>query len=162
MYVKNGFLYALSCTLFFRRRLWDEGVLTCNPSFKAAGDADLVLRLLGAGCICRHIPIYFSLFGVDGKNLTVSMSDRRLHETAQLRKTYGAIPLRIIRRLIMSGRYLERFFRGCYGKENLVYAYTVNEIPEYITKRCSGIGSRFTFERSIGQVAASAKDGIME
>lgn len=162
VYVKNGFLYALSCTLFFRRRLIGDGRLTFDPAFKNAGDADLVLRLLRDGHICRHIPAYLSLFGVDNDNLTVSLGDNMARETGQLRKTYGGAPLRFLQHLIMGGRYVERFLRGCYRKENLVYRYAINEAPEYVTKTCSGVGSRFTFKRAMRKLAASSKSPSAE
>ena len=74
-YVRNGFLYAMSCKSFFRRRLLDAGLLHLDPSFRNAADADMILRLLSAE-IFVHVPAYFSLFGVDGNNLTVAPGTR--------------------------------------------------------------------------------------
>ena len=65
IYVQNDFLYAISCTIFFRRSLFDEGVLNFNSDYKNAGDLDLMLKIL---CMNKKIHFenkYFSLFGVD-------------------------------------------------------------------------------------------------
>ena len=45
-YVKHDFLYAISCTIFFRRTLFDEGLMEFNPKLKNAGDLDLILGIL--------------------------------------------------------------------------------------------------------------------
>ena len=46
IYVQNDFLYAISCTIFFRRSLFDEGILNFNSNYKCAGDLDLILKIL--------------------------------------------------------------------------------------------------------------------
>ena len=72
IYVQNDFLYAISCTIFFRRSLFDEGVLNFNSDYKNAGDLDLMLKIL---CMNKKIHFenkYFSLFGVDGNNLSIT------------------------------------------------------------------------------------------
>ncbi len=47
-YVLVSHLYGLSCAMFFRRRVWDAGI-RFDSSYRSAGDADWVVRVLRAG-----------------------------------------------------------------------------------------------------------------
>ncbi len=69
-WVAASHLYALSCTLFFRRRLFAEGC-RFDVSYRAIGDMDLILRLLRAGRRFLHLPRYLAAFTLTGKNLTL-------------------------------------------------------------------------------------------
>ena len=83
-YVKNGFLYALSCSLFFRSRLVQKGWLKFDTSYRLAGDFDLMLRLLAQGARCRHVSRYYALFGITGDNL--SMNPRMEQEGEEIKR----------------------------------------------------------------------------
>ena len=41
--IVNSFLNLQSCTLFFRRSLWDRGLLRLDSQYRYAADKDLVL-----------------------------------------------------------------------------------------------------------------------
>src|ERR1700722_4755740 len=47
IYVKNSFLYVLSCAAFFRRSLFDRGLLRFDTQYRFSGDMDLRLRFGG-------------------------------------------------------------------------------------------------------------------
>jgi glycosyltransferase involved in cell wall biosynthesis len=149
-YVKNGFLYALSCSVFFHRRLWDEGLLRFDPAFRLAGDADLVLRLLAAGRRFIKIRGYLGLFGVDGGNLSVVQAERMEAEGRLVRERHRACASALGRRAVLACRHLERIVHGCYRPDTVDYAFALNERPDYRHIRASRIGGRFSYDKQAG------------
>lgn len=150
IYVQNGFLYAASCTLFFRRKLWDQGLLNFDESYRYAGDGDLVLRLLHHGVKFYHAGKYFALFGVDGKNLSTSPNVAAERKSIYIK--YRALPFSVLRKSVMFARYAERLFAGCYRKSLVNYSYALNEIPEYKFYKNIKIGFRSPFARFINPI----------
>lgn len=146
IYVANGFLYALSCSTFFRRTLWDSGLLKLDTQYRYSADIDLVLRLLSAGVRFGHMDDFLALFGVEeGRNL--SFRPEMALETAAIQKRYGALPLRVMRAFIMGARYAERMFRGCYRLVPVSYRYAMDEKPMYYEYNNPELGFRFTYSR---------------
>lgn len=146
LYVKNGFLYAMSCTTFYRRTLLDRGLLTLDTSYRYSADGDLVLRLLSEGIRFGHINEYLSLFGVEpGRNLSFhpAMKD----EIESLFKKYGGFSAAWMRRSVMLLRYAERLVLGCYLPRPVDYAYALDEIPTYKRITVRRLGFRFTYNR---------------
>jgi glycosyltransferase involved in cell wall biosynthesis len=72
-------LYSLTCATFFRRRLLETG-LSFNPSYRVAGDAEWMARVLTAGVRVGHIKAYLAAFTDDGQNLGLSVENQREHE----------------------------------------------------------------------------------
>lgn len=135
-YITNSFLNAFSCTTFFRRRLFDEGVLPLDIRYRYAADMDLMLRLLKSGTRHHKLDTYLSVFTVDGTNL--SCHPGMLDETNAIQQRYGAFRSPFLRRLITTGRYIERLFAGSYRKVDVSYAFAQDERPTYRTV----VGSR--------------------
>lgn len=130
-YITNGHLYAASCTLFYRRRLWNEGTLWLNTKYKYCADEDLVLRLLDSAKKIRHISEYLSLFQViPGENL--SSHEAMYLEHADVVKKHGFVPNRIRQATLMSIRRIERLVRACYTDRRLEYKYTTDESGDFI------------------------------
>jgi Predicted glycosyltransferases len=69
IFIKTSHLYVLTCTLFLRRKVIDEG-FRFDPQLKVWGDADFVLRLLERGHRFDHINEYLSIFTWTGKNMS--------------------------------------------------------------------------------------------
>ncbi len=90
-YISNSFLNAYSCTMFFRKKLFDGGLLRLDDRFKYASDMDMVLRLLDQGTNYIHINQYLSLFTFDGNNL--SCSPKMLLETTEIQKNMEPLVL---------------------------------------------------------------------
>ena len=123
-YLQRGPLYALSCTLFFRRSLFERGLLHFNPDLRAVADADLVIRLMDAGVRFLHIPRYLGLFGVGAANLSMSSTGR--DETALLHHACGTGgPL--VNLLARSMRVAEKAIAGSYRREHLEYEFCTDE-----------------------------------
>ncbi len=138
-YIANTFLNAYSCTIFFRRRLWDSGVLPLDTSFRYAADMDLILRLLSLGSTYSKLPEYLSAFTMDGTNL--SCHPRMIEETEQIQQKFGAFSWPMLRRIVRVGRYMERLLSGSYRRVNVQYQFAQDEKPNYRTisaKQVSG------------------------
>ena len=162
--VANTFLNAQSCTLFFRRSLVERGLLKLDSSLRYAADMELVLRLLKHGVRCRHVNEVWSLFGIDGGNL--STHPGALLETERVAREYGALAFKPLRLLAMAARRGERMLRGAYANQDLTYAYAVNEIPEYTTLSARALGGRYCLadpqghaEPVVTQATVSTKQG---
>lgn len=71
-------LYALSCTLFFRRRVIAAG-FRFDASYRMVSDLDFILRILRAGHRSHHLSRYLAAYTLTGKNLTLDprMQDER-------------------------------------------------------------------------------------
>ncbi len=152
-YLKNGFLYAMSCATFFRRRLWNDGLLRLDSRYRYAADMDLMLHLLSARKRIRHIPFTLALFGVDGSNLSSTQAPAIAREAEMIRQTYHAVsrPLRVPYRAL---RCLERLVRGCYRTRAVSYDFALDEVPHYRHIPATRVGFRFTFARAARQLAA--------
>ena len=146
IYVKNDFLYAISCTIFFRRTLFDEGILKFNSEYKCAGDLDLMLKILHRNKKIHFENKYFSLFGVDGNNLSVTGKEIMDKEIKQIQKKYGRYNLLLLRKICKIFRMIERFINRCYSNDNLSYEFAKDEVPNYKKIKKNKIGFRFTYE----------------
>lgn len=142
VYVANSFLYAYSCTLFFRRHLLDKGLLKLDADLRYASDKDLLLRLESHGVRIQHMPQYFALFGVDGNNL--STHAQVTIEAEQVRRRYGAFYSPMARRGVLALRRAERLLRGAYAKQSAHYRFACDEIPTYREVQASNVGGRYT------------------
>jgi glycosyltransferase involved in cell wall biosynthesis len=141
-YVVNGFLNAASCTLFFRRELYDSGLLRFDDGLRYAADKDLMLRLHSAGVPIAHVPRVLAIFGIDGSNL--STHPQMEAEVELVRRRHGAPASRMLRRLVMLGRTAERLVGGGYKRQDFVYRYAVDERPVYLDKTARRLGGRYT------------------
>lgn len=126
-YIKNGPLYALSCTLFFRRSLFDKGLLKLNTDLRSIADADAVLRLLKNSVKFLHARKYLSLFGITNNNLTLKndVKDEIAGWRAEHRNKFQLV--RLAARLM---RIAEKAFHGCYARRQVHYDFCINETGE--------------------------------
>lgn len=136
-YIANSFLNAFSCTMFFRRRLWDRQLLTLDTSFRYAADMDLLLRLLDIRIKHGKLESYLSVFTMDGSNL--SCHPEMLEETARIQRKFGAFESRVLRRAIILGRHIERLMIGSYRRVDIAYQFAQDERPRYRTISATGV-----------------------
>jgi len=149
IYVVNSFLNMQSATIFFRRKLWDSGILRLDSKYKYSADKDLVLRINKFGYKIKLIPEYLSIFGIDGTNL--STHPQMARESEEIRLKFGALKNKICRNLILTGRRIERLINGGYSQKSLSYKYATNELPEYVTHNASNLGGRYDLNNTTGQ-----------
>jgi len=129
LYIANTFLNAHSCTLFFRKSLWDDGLVRLDEKYRYAGDMEMILRLLRAGKRCFHINQYLATFMLDGSNL--SCHPEMLNEADDVQRRYGGAASPMVRKVVTACRYVERLFRGSYRKVSLSYDFAIDELPTY-------------------------------
>ncbi|MFL2859460.1 MAG: glycosyltransferase [Pontiellaceae bacterium] len=145
-YIKHDFLYAISCTIFFRANLFDEGILKFNDNLICAGDLDLMLKIMNSGKKIEHINRYFSLFGVDGSNLSVINRNILDNEIEKIQRINGASEYKIIRLFYKILRRMERLFKGCYKTDSILFKYILNENSDYVYRSGKNISFRFTYD----------------
>ena len=145
LYISNSFLNIYSCTIFFRRKLWDNNLLKFGVSLRYAADTDLVLRLLQAGVRTYQGCRYLSLFGVHADNL--STHDQMQKETREVQLVHNALSFAWQRQFVVTMRRFERLIRGCYRRVSLSYDYSLNEIPEYQHIDAENVGGRFDIRK---------------
>lgn len=126
-YILASHLYVLSCTMFFRRKVLDDG-FCFDTRFKAVGDMDFVVRLLRQGYSARHIKRYFSAFTMTGENL--SADPRAVKEWKEL-LLKAPLTVRWGKWLLNLGRLTEKLLSGAYfQKTPLEYSlYPARVIP---------------------------------
>lgn len=129
LYIANTFMNAASCTLFFRRSMWDEGLLRLDTRYRYASDMDLMLRILRAGKRHHRLDDYLSLFTYDGSNL--SCHQEMIDETAQVQLEHGGFPFSMMRHVVRGCRNIERFIRGSYRTDHVTYDYATDERPAH-------------------------------
>ncbi|MBC8207260.1 MAG: hypothetical protein H8E68_08955 [Kiritimatiellaeota bacterium] len=147
LYLRHTNLYAASCTMFFRRKIWEAGELKFDINYKVAGDMELVMRLLSKGYKPLHIDSYLALFGADGGNLSVSMGDLNWKEISRLWSIYHGFGNPLVRKGIKALRWIERFFSGCYRSDDLAFDYAEDEVPNYRRVEADKVTFRFGFDK---------------
>jgi hypothetical protein len=144
VYVRNGTLYAYSCTLFFRRRLLDAGLLRFDSKLRYAADADLMLRILADRRPFLRLPDYLSLFMLDGSNL--SCSPRMLEEMHIVQARHGAAHSALSRKALLLGRSLEKLLAGAFASADLSYSFVIDETPRYREVVARRVPARFRID----------------
>ncbi|MDD2235849.1 MAG: glycosyltransferase family 2 protein [Kiritimatiellae bacterium] len=110
IYLLNDCLHVLTCGIFFRRRLWDDG-FRFNPDLRCAGENDFFLRVLKAGAKTKYLPGFLAAFTVTGSNLGVTDLARK--ELAELHANHPGW-ITIARPLITLFRRVEKIRNGAY------------------------------------------------
>ncbi len=110
MYLLNDCLHVLTCGIFFRRRIWDDG-FRFNSALRCAGENDFFLRVLQAGAKTKYLPEFLAAFTVTGRNLGVTEQART--ELARLRVNRPAW-MKAAKPLITFFRRLEKGRNGAY------------------------------------------------
>lgn len=146
-YLLNGPTYAISCTLFFRRRLLDRGLLTFDPTYKIVGDTDVVLRLLRNRCKAAKVDRYIGLFGITGHNLSTHPGFAA--EAERVRGEHGAFRSEWLRRAVLAGRLAEKLLRGSYRSVALDYEFALDEVPNWRRVHAPRVGWRWTFDTTV-------------
>lgn len=128
-------LYNPTCTFFFHRRVLDRGIRFDSDRFRAAGDADFMVRLLrGGGLKTRLIRHYAATFMILPDNLSLSDAPKREGVYLWEMAPAWAKPLApVLRRL----RHVERLLSGGYKSGPIEYAiYADDDAEQRTTFRC--------------------------
>lgn len=147
-YILVSHLYVLSCTMFFRRKVVEDGNIF-DTRYKAVADAHFVVNLLRRGYTARHVNHYFSAFTITGKNL--SIDDRALAEQKDL-LNHAPAYIRVLKPLVNLMRLGEKCLSGAYfqGDPIRYSVYTGSKRESFEMKKAS---SKWSFNEDQGQSA---------
>ncbi len=127
-YILTSHLYVLSCTMFFRRNILEDGFLF-DTYYKDIGDQDFVVRLLKAGYETRHVSRYQAAFTMTGENMSTGENAKQ-----ERREAFEESPtwLRVLKYPLNALRLGEKFLSGAYFHESpLTYrVYPSSEAEE--------------------------------
>ena len=111
LYLRNGVNYLLSCTVFFRRSVW-EGSARFDLSYTRLADKKWYLGVLSSGVRAALCPRYLGAYAMTGSN--ASLRPGAAEEQARLRAEAGALPSPLARQAIRALRLLDKAVHGCY------------------------------------------------
>lgn len=112
-FIVTSHLYVFPSSMFLRRKFIDSGDVF-NPSFKYAGDGELVVRLLRKGYELQTTRRYLSAFTITGSNrgqeALAQTEDKRIAEALPAWVSRLRLPLNLARLALKfaSGSYFER------------------------------------------------------
>lgn len=119
-YLVHGVNYIMSCTVFMRRRVWEDG-LKLDISYRFVADKKFYVENLRKGFTFAHIPQLLGAYTATGVNLSLQ-HEATFKEQARLRGELGSwcAPLRKLVRLL---RLVNKLFCGCYSNSQVCFAY---------------------------------------
>lgn len=118
-YVQSGYLYNLSCAMFFRAGVFKQG-LRFNTEYKALGDQEFMIRLLDRGIRTAVLSTFLSAYTFMPGNLS-EQRFARVEREGLLNQFWGGS--RGLRLFWRTAQRAERFLRGCrYQRFPLAYA----------------------------------------
>ncbi len=126
-YLDASYLYLLTCTMFLRRRIVDEGNLF-DYTLRYIADHEFVSRLLYHGYRTAYVNRYFATFTDTGTNLSLTSG-----ASAEIFEFRGRIPgwRRAIGPPVNAARLIEKALRGAYRERSpLEYAIYVEGLAK--------------------------------
>jgi glycosyltransferase involved in cell wall biosynthesis len=109
-YILVNSLYVMSCSTFYRRKVFDDGV-RFDAGYREVADADLVVRLLRNRYRFSHVRSYLAAFTVTGANAMLG-----LHSADERRRLFELAPwwVRLLRAPLNLARVAEKAMSGAY------------------------------------------------
>ena len=117
-YFFSNYLYTTTCTLFYRRKIFDR--VQFDESFRSIADVVFLYRVMRAGFRGVHVPGYTATFTYSGANLSLNPVS-----TEEKKRFYPMLPgwFRICRPFLFLLFFLEKVVHGCYlERPNLIYS----------------------------------------
>ena len=112
-YLRHGVNYLLSCTVFFRRDVWDASA-KLDRSYRFLADKKFYLGLLASGVRAALLPELVGAYAMTGRN--ASLDETALAEQARLRDEAGAFASPLARTAVRGLRVLDKALHGCYAR----------------------------------------------
>jgi glycosyltransferase involved in cell wall biosynthesis len=119
-------LGVLTCATFFRRRLIADADGFFDPSYRAVGDAEWIVRQIRRGVRMATLGAFTSVFTLTGENL--SLNPRAREEGTRLAATVPAW-VRMLRPLWVAHHRWERWRAGAYRQAPFTYALYTQDSP---------------------------------
>lgn len=115
-YLRHGVNYLLSCTVFFRREVW-EASAGLDLSYRFLADKKFYLGLLDSGVRAALLPELVGAYAMTGRN--ASLDGAALAEQARLRAEAGAFAAPAARAAVRALRVLDKALHGCYARRRV-------------------------------------------
>jgi glycosyltransferase involved in cell wall biosynthesis len=122
-YVAAWQLYIMTASIFYRRRVIDDGI-RFDKRFRISGDCEFILRLLKNGYKPGRISRPLSCFAITGKNLS---GGRKSDTELMLERQMVPAWVRWFRYPINALRMTEKVLAGAYRRTPLTYACYTND-----------------------------------
>lgn len=115
--IQTDHLYAFTCAIFFRRRIFEDGV-RFNADLKDIADSEWVCEVLKRGYRFALVPDYLTTFTFTGENRSAQPLARE-----EKRRARGALPigLRLAAPALRAFRHLEKLLAGGYRSGPIRY-----------------------------------------
>lgn len=118
-YFFSNYLYTTTCTLFYRRRVFDK--VRFDESYRSIADVIFLYNVIRAGYRGAHLPGYAATFTYSGTNLS-------LHPVSALEKKrfLGTLPLwfRLMKPVFFLSFFVEKLIHGNYH-ESSSFRYSI-------------------------------------
>lgn len=136
-YVLSSNLYIPSCSLFFRKEIFNQGYYF-NDSYKSCGDAEFLVRLKANNFSFAHIKQYIGAFTIRESNLSQSLSSKE--ERKLFVKKYSNLS-KLFLYLVLIIKYLEKLIVGAFYQkfplEYSIYTDSLSKRKKFIVKKGS-------------------------
>jgi glycosyltransferase involved in cell wall biosynthesis len=129
-YFFSNYLYTTTCTLFYRRKVFES--CQFDESFKSIADVVFLYNVIKCNFKGAYIRKYFSTFTFSGSNLSLSPIS-----AIEKRRFGKLLPLwfRFIKPLFRISFYAEKLFHGSYWENSLAYSiYSKESIEKRVLK----------------------------
>jgi glycosyltransferase involved in cell wall biosynthesis len=122
-YVAAWQLYIMTASIFYRRRIIDDG-MRFDKRFRISGDCEFILRLLKNGYSAGRIAGPLSCFAITGKNLS---GGKKSDAEQALEREIVPGWVRRLRIPLNAVRIAEKVLAGAYSRAPLTYACYTND-----------------------------------
>ncbi len=124
-YFFSNYLYTNTCTLFYRRKIFEQ--LKFDESFRSIADVIFLYDVIQSGFKGAHVPGYSAAFTYSGANLSLSPVSE-----IEKKRHGGSLPLwfRILKPVFFLLFYLEKLIHGNYSQGVLEYELFTGDSPQ--------------------------------
>jgi glycosyltransferase involved in cell wall biosynthesis len=108
-YFFSNYLYTTTCTLFYRRKIFDQVMF--NESYRSIADVIFLYQVMKAGFRGAHLPGYTATFTYSGVNLSLDPVSAR-----EKKRFLATLPLsfRVMKPLFFLSFFMEKVLHGNY------------------------------------------------
>ncbi|MBQ7667290.1 MAG: hypothetical protein IJS46_04770 [Kiritimatiellae bacterium] len=115
--LRSGVNYLMSCTVFFRREVW-EALRPFSRDYRLLADKEFYMRALGRGFKAALATEYIGAFAATGRNASLDFA-AAASESERLRRAIGGLDAPLARLAARAGRVAQKALHGCYFPERV-------------------------------------------
>ncbi len=112
-YIISSHLYVFTCTMFFRRKIIDDGMMF-NGNLQTSGDAEFVVGILRKGYHASYVNRYLAAFTLTGNNMLAGDNAKR-----EINEAWRQTPvwLKALKYPLRMTRLVEKALSGAYSEK---------------------------------------------